>query len=104
MSTIVNSPASERERVVESDSGGWAVAVIVLLAIVAIGGFFLMRYYGAPAATTPVNTESNTPGSANINVTLPANTDNGGNTGGTGGGTGGTGGTGGGSTPTPTPQ
>jgi hypothetical protein len=77
MATIVNNPATERERVVDnSDNGGWAVAVIVLLAVVLIGAFVWMRYYQAPAAS-----QSQQPGSANINVTLPNNgTDNTGDT------------------------
>ena len=92
MATIVNNPAERTERVVESsDSGGWAVAVIVLLAVVVIGAFLWMRYYSAPAATQ----QTQTPGSANINVTLPANTgtDNTGGTGATQNSAGGTGAT-----------
>ncbi len=92
MATIVNNPAERTERVVEtSDNGGWAVAVIVLLAVVLIGAFVWMRYYQAPAATQ----QTQTPGSANINVTLPANTgtDNTGGTGSTNNNTGGTGAT-----------
>jgi hypothetical protein len=84
MATIVNTPASERtERVVESsDTGGWAVAVIVLLAVVVIGAFVWMRYYSAPAATQ----QTSTPGGAQINLTLPSSgsSDNSGSTGGTG--------------------
>jgi hypothetical protein len=78
MATIVNNPATERERIVDSsDNGGWAVAVIVLLAVLVVGGFLWMRYYNAPAATQNTN-----PG-VNLDVTLPAN-DNSGSTGGTG--------------------
>ena len=80
MAIVVNNPAERTERVVEtSDHGGWAVAVIVLLAVVVIGAFVWMRYYGAPAAQ-----QTQTPGSAQINLTLPANSgsDNSGSTGG----------------------
>jgi hypothetical protein len=88
MATIVNNPADRTERVVESsDNGGWAVAVIVLLAVVLIGAFVWMRYYQVPAAS-----QSQTPGSANVNVTLPANTGTD-NTGGTNNSSGGTGAT-----------
>jgi len=96
MATIVNTPTSERtERVVDNtDNGGWAVAVIVLLAVVVIGAFVWMRYYSAPAAQQP-----STPGTAQINLTLPSSgsTDNSGapsngstgaNSGGSTGGTG----------------
>jgi hypothetical protein len=66
------------------DNAGWAVAIIILLAVVAVGGFLWLRYYRAPAAAPA-------PG-ANINVTLPsapsANPGTGGGaTGGTGGAT-----------------
>jgi hypothetical protein len=79
MATVINNPA-DRERIVESsDTGGWAVAVIVLLAVVAIGAFVWMRYGNMPAATQ----QTETPGSANINVTLPTTggTDNSGSSG-----------------------
>ncbi len=80
MATILNNPGST-ERVVErSSDGGWAVAVIILLAVLVVGGFVWMRY-GAPAA---VPTDTNTPGSANINVTLPAGGNDNNNTGGSG--------------------
>jgi len=67
MVTVVNSPGGERV-VDRSDTGGWAVAVIVLVALVAIGGFFAWRYYGAPAAAPAPNEATN------INVTIPAPT------------------------------
>ena len=54
--TIVNTPPTS-----DSGSAGWAVAVIILLAVIA-GGFMWYRYHGAaPAQPTP----------ANINVTIP---------------------------------
>lgn len=67
MATIVNNPAERTERVVETSGGGWAVAVIVLVAVIAIGAFVWMRYYSAPAAM-----QTQTPGSAQINLTLPS--------------------------------
>jgi hypothetical protein len=96
MATIVNNPGaapstSDRTYIerTSDDGAGWAVAIIVLLAVLAVGAFLWVRYNRAPAAATPA------PG-ANINVTLP--TSNGGDTtGGTDAGTGGT------QTQTPTP-
>lgn len=72
MTTVVNNPPGTDRVVEKSDTGGWAVAVIILLAVIAIGGFLWMRYYRGAAAPAP------TGGSANINLTLPA-----GSTGGT---------------------
>lgn len=87
MATIVNNPNGPSDRIVErSDSGGWAVAVIILLAVLVVGGFVWMRYYGTPAPAPQTNTADNTPGSANINITLPA--DQGGAGSGDGAGTG----------------
>jgi hypothetical protein len=64
MATIVNNPGPS-ERVVErnSDSGGWAIAVVILVIVIA-GIFLWMRYYRAPA---PDNS-----GGVNVDVTLPA--------------------------------
>jgi len=63
MATVVNNPTVERERVIETDSGaGWAVAVIVLLAVIAVGAYFWT--HRAPAAAP--NTGNS------INVTLPS--------------------------------
>ncbi len=61
-----NVPRAERTTMIErnDDSAGWAVAIIILLAVVAVAGFLWMRYYSAPAAPA-----SN--GGTNINVTLP---------------------------------
>ncbi len=62
MATIINTPP---ERVIEVDRGGaisgWAVAVIILIAVVA-GLVWWMRYHNATAAEQ---------GATNINVTLP---------------------------------
>ncbi len=59
--TIVNTPAQS------TDSGaGWAVALIVIIAVL-VGGFVWYRYYG-PAAT-PASSDT-----TNINVTLPTPT------------------------------
>jgi ABC-type transporter Mla subunit MlaD len=64
MVTIVNNPGPV-ERVVEVDRGdggaGWAIAVLVLLAV--IGGLFVWyRYYRVEPSQNPTT---------NINVTLP---------------------------------
>lgn len=65
MATVVNNPgAVERERVVSDSGAGWAVAVLVLLAAIAIAGYVWVQR--AVPAQTPVEN----PG-ANINVTLP---------------------------------
>ncbi len=65
MTTIVNNPGPER--VVETEGGsGWAVAVVILLAIIAIGAYYWMSQRG----TEPTPNESET-GDTNINVTLP---------------------------------
>jgi len=66
MVTVVNNPGGSDRVVERSDSSGWAVAVIILIALVAVGGFFAWRYYRAPAAAPA---QSN--GGANINVTVP---------------------------------
>jgi hypothetical protein len=82
MATIVNNPGGPGEHVVEkSDSSGWAVAVIILIAVLVVGGLVWLNYYGAPAGvpTEQGNQQqgSNDPGgNANINLTLPPNDDN----------------------------
>ncbi len=65
MATIVNNPSTvERERVIETDSGaGWAVAVIVLLVVLAVGAYIWTHRTAAPAQQTP---------GANIQVNLPS--------------------------------
>lgn len=93
MATIVNNPGGS-ERVIDrtgDSSAGWAVAVIILLAVVLIGGYFWTR--GAAPATQPAERDA-----ANINVTVPA--PSGGDTTGTGGGAAGSGAGAGGSTQT----
>ncbi len=67
MSTVINNPTSERVIERESSSGApWAVAVIILLVLVAVGGFLWFRTFGAPAAAP-----ADGGGSTNINVELP---------------------------------
>jgi hypothetical protein len=68
--TIVNTPSSQ-----DSGGAGWAVAVIILLAVI-VGGFVWYRSHGAAAPAQP--------GAANINVTIPAPTTGGTSGGGTG--------------------
>lgn len=60
MTTVINTPPS-------TDSGdggsGWAVAVIILLAVIGIGAYLWLNYRGAPAKS----------GAIDVNVTLPQN-------------------------------
>jgi hypothetical protein len=84
MATIINNDRDasvERVRDTTSDSGGWAVAVIVLIVLLAAGAYAWTRYHRAAPANT------GTPGSANINVTLPSSGTSGSGSGSTGGGT-----------------
>lgn len=84
MATIINNPSSPTDRVIErdSDTAGWAVAIIILIAVIA-GLIWWFRGQRAPAP--PAQS-----GSANINVTLPTTQGTGGSaSGGTDGGTGG---------------
>ena len=69
--TIVNTPPSN-----DSGAAGWAVALIVLIAVI-VGGFVWYRYYSVPQEPAPDNT--------NINITVPTPTT--GDTTGTGGNT-----------------
>ena len=66
MATIVNNPPPERVVAVDGgDSGaGWAVAVVLLLAVVGIGAYAWTRYNPGSAAAPS--------GGTNINVQLPA--------------------------------
>ncbi|MDO8623923.1 MAG: hypothetical protein Q7R54_01065 [bacterium] len=69
MATIINNPnpGPDRvvERVVETDGGsaGWAVAVIILIAVIAVGAYFWFYNRGAPAPQQESGTQ--------INVTIP---------------------------------
>ncbi len=56
--TIINTPSGN-----DSGSAGWAVALIILLAVI-VGGFVWYRYYRAPAAAPATNNS--------INVTIPS--------------------------------
>ncbi len=68
MSTVINNPVPEKT-VVQSDSSGWAIAVIILIAIIAVGGFWYFRYYRS--APQPEQQSG-----ATINLTLPAGSTN----------------------------
>jgi hypothetical protein len=61
---ITNTPGQN-----DSGSGGWVVAVVILLAVIA-GGFIWYRYYRHVPA----------PSTTNINVTIPTGTATGGAT------------------------
>ena len=64
MATIINTPSPERVVAVDraSDSSGWAVAVVILIAVIALGAWAWVHYRGTAAAPS---------GGTNINVTLP---------------------------------
>ncbi len=55
-------------------AAGWAVAAVIIIAILAVGAFVWARYYSTPGYTTPANNS--------VNVSVPGNTtpDTGGNT------------------------
>jgi hypothetical protein len=70
MATIVNNPSGtervvERERLVDngSDGAGWAVAIIILVAVIAVGAYLWTQYQGSPA---PADN-----GGTNIEVNIP---------------------------------
>ncbi len=63
MAQIINN-SRPNDPVVVDNGGGWAVAVIVLLIVLAIGAYALIRHY-RPAATGGSNP------STNINVSVP---------------------------------
>ncbi|MFA6278722.1 MAG: hypothetical protein WCS97_02790 [Candidatus Paceibacterota bacterium] len=61
MTTVINTPSNTDG----GDSGaGWAVAVLILLAVIGVGAYFWLHYRGTAPATS---------GGTNINVTLPQN-------------------------------
>ncbi len=68
MATIIDTdtPSTNRAVLVDSsdNSAGWAVAVLILVAVIVAGAFWYMRYYRAPAA-------ANNTGST-IQVNLPS--------------------------------
>ena len=72
--TIIERDTSVRDT--GDSSAGWAVAIIVLLAVIVFGAVYFYRH----GAAAPANS-----GSTNINVTLPSGGS--GSTGGTSGGT-----------------
>ena len=68
MSTVINNPTPSERTIVETDSSGWAVAVIVLLLVFAAGIYAWLHYReAAPAPQQP---------GATINVTLPVGDNN----------------------------
>lgn len=56
MATIINTPGNTES----SDGAGWAVAVIILLAVIGVGGYYLLHHRGAAPTS-----------GANINVSIP---------------------------------
>jgi hypothetical protein len=74
MTTIVNSPnpAPAERTVVKEDASGWAIAVIILIAVIAIGAYlWLNRQPAQPVQTAQPESQDST----NINVTIPTPTD-----------------------------
>ena len=67
MATIVNNPPERVVEVDRGDSGGWAVSVIILLVVIAVGAYAWIHYHHAAQPAS---------GGTNINVTLPAGTQN----------------------------
>lgn len=70
MSTIINNPTPNEHTVIESDSSsGWAVAVIILVAVIAGGAYLWMSFDVSGAPAQPQS-------GATINVTLPTSESN----------------------------
>ena len=55
MATIINNPPGETT-VAADNSSGWAVAVIILLAVIAVGAYAWVHYHRAGAAAAPSTT------------------------------------------------
>lgn len=64
MATVLNNPGDREEN---NGSAGWAVAIIILLAVIGIGVYLWSQYQGAGPAVSPPSTSGDT----TINVTLP---------------------------------
>ncbi len=62
MATIINNPTPSEPTVVQTDSSGWVVAVVILL-LVAGGTLWYFRHRAATPQPQPAST---------VNVTLPA--------------------------------
>lgn len=60
MTTVINTPGTTEST---DSSAGWAVAVIILLAVIGVG-VYLWTVRGSAPADDPIN----------VNVTLPATT------------------------------
>jgi hypothetical protein len=63
MATIINNPPGETTVAADS-SAGWAVAVVILLAIIAVGAYAWIHYHRAGTAPAPA------PGTT-VQVNLP---------------------------------
>ena len=67
MTTVINNPQPTERTVVESDSSGWIVSVLILIAVILGGIYWWMHYSKAPA----VQQQGTRPSSAVINVSVP---------------------------------
>jgi hypothetical protein len=63
MTTVINTPATTDG---EGGGAGWAVAIIILLAVIGAGAYLWINYRQAAAPAAP-------PSGVDINVTLPEN-------------------------------
>ncbi|HUD02443.1 MAG TPA: hypothetical protein VMR46_00265 [Candidatus Paceibacterota bacterium] len=72
MATIINNPPSETT-IAPDSSSGWAVAVIILLVVIAVGAFAWIRYHRAGVTPAPSTTvQVNLPSVGSNSGTSPA--------------------------------
>jgi hypothetical protein len=70
MATVINNPGGP-DRVLERDSGaGWAVAAILIVAVIAGGAYLLMRYGNGAGADADTNIDVTVP-TPNVEVPAP---------------------------------
>jgi hypothetical protein len=63
MATVINNPTPSEPTVVQTDSSGWVVAVVILLLAIVAGVIWYFHHRGVAHQTQPGPT---------VNVTLPA--------------------------------
>lgn len=71
MTTVINTPPNSSGHRDQTDGGGWALSVIILIVIVGIGVFFWLNSRSTVPTAGTANTPNTEDTSANINVTLP---------------------------------